>query len=147
MPISLGLIGSLTDKEILDRIFTLLDKIGSGEVDIREFLSSLAVFIIGHKADKISFGCQLFDTFDNKKLKSPQVVAMLMSMNTVCDVFGDVALEEKNIKIIVADVFEQKGVDFAGSLTLTYEDDASAISSHDLMEHFLPHPDDPVDGE
>jgi hypothetical protein len=121
----------------------LLDHIGASEVDIREFLSSLAVFIIGEKPDKIAFGCQLYDTFDNKKLKPEHVQAMLMSMNTVCDVFGDVALEEKNIKTIVDDTFEKSGVEFAGSQTLNYEDDAGTISSHELMEFFLPPPDAP----
>ncbi len=55
----IGIVDS--DREILDRIFTMLDKTGDNYINFKEFITGISPLITGDAVDKLSFGFELYD--------------------------------------------------------------------------------------
>ena len=76
------------DVEILERMFTMFDKMGAAAIDYREFLAGLAPLVRGDVKARVLFGCEMFDVNDAGTIKKHELVLIVNAMNNVAVVRG-----------------------------------------------------------
>lgn len=96
-----------SDKEILSRLFTMLDKTGDDVVHYPEFLVALATLVKTDLVSKFELAFDLFDAQKSGEVSKFELVFVLGTMNTTSSYFGDTPLSKKEIQQIVHDQFPQ----------------------------------------
>jgi len=144
------------DKEILDRLFIMLDKTGDQQINFREFLCGLAPLVTGSLEDKLSFSFELYDV-DSKDtakwwfktvrltaaplclavgvVKRAEMTFILRAMNDVSSYFGDPVMSQDQIQVLVDEIFE-KFDDEENPQGLNYKDCLNAIAQHPVITSF-----------
>ncbi len=98
------------DVEILERMFTMFDKMGAAAIDYREFLAGLAPLVRGDVKARVLFGCEMFDVNDAGTIKKHELALIVNAMNNVASWFGDPAVTPEEIDALCENVFlESKG--------------------------------------
>ena len=90
-----------TDREILDKLFTLYDKTGDDVINYREFVCGISVLMRGSLGDKLEFAFHMFDWDDLGRLSKDEMSRALVSVNSTMSYFGDKHMSEKEIGAIV----------------------------------------------
>ena len=124
-----------SDKEILDRLFTMLDKTGDDQINFREFVVGVAPLINGDAVDKLNFSFELYDLDGTKQVKPDEMRFVMTAMNNTCSYFGDKTLTKDEIGRLVDEIFKDADVTQTGALN--YEEYMSAVAQHPIMVQFL----------
>ena len=122
-----------SDAEILDRIFTLLDKNGDNELDYRTYMMAVSTLISGNLSDKLTFAFGITDISRAGTISGSDMKRTLLIMNETASFFGDPVLEKNDISELVREIFEAENVN--GSIR--YFDSINNIVSHKLVVAFL----------
>jgi len=123
------------DKEILDRLFIMLDKTGDQQINFREFLCGLAPLVTGSLEDKLSFSFELYDVDTVGVVKRAEMTFILRAMNDVSSYFGDPVMSQDQIQVLVDEIFE-KFDDEENPQGLNYKDCLNAIAQHPVITSF-----------
>mmetsp|Transcript_3095 Transcript_3095/g.9055 ORF Transcript_3095/g.9055 Transcript_3095/m.9055 type:complete len:200 (+) Transcript_3095:220-819(+) len=121
------------DVEILDRLFTMFDKMGDGRINYREFIVGVSPLARGDVADKLRLAFELYDVDGAGHVKASEMCFVLNAMNNVATWFGDPGLTPDEIDKLVEDVFAAAG----GELSLAYADNIFPVAEHELARVFL----------
>ena len=93
------------DVEILERMFTMFDKMGAAAIDYREFLAGLAPLVRGDVKARVLFGCEMFDVNDAGTIKKHELALIVNAMNNVASWFGDPAVTPEEVDALCENVF------------------------------------------
>lgn len=93
------------DVEILERMFTMFDKMGAAAIDYREFLAGLAPLVRGDVKARVLFACEVFDVADSGTLKKHELALVVNAMNNVASWFGDPAVTPEEVDALCENVF------------------------------------------
>ena len=93
------------DVEILERMFTMFDKMGAAQIDYREFLAGLAPLVRGDVKARVLFGCEMFDVNDAGSIKKHELALIVNAMNNVASWFGDPAVTPEEVDALCENVF------------------------------------------
>jgi len=121
------------DAEILERLFTMFDKMGDGQINYREFVVGVSPLARGDVPQKLQFAFELYDVDETGHVKAAEMCFVLNAMNNVASWFGDPAMQPDEVDTCVEDVFKRAG----GGLSLQYADNIQAIADHATMRQFL----------
>lgn len=125
-----------SDREIYERLFTLYDKRGTGNVNMKEFLVGLATIVNGNLEERLQIAMELWDDASAGFLATHDVLAVLVSMNKTCGFFGDKPMDYDQLDVLVRSTFET----YAPRLVdqkLSYRDHVGDLAIHPIMEIFL----------
>ncbi|KAJ1463089.1 hypothetical protein M885DRAFT_430513 [Pelagophyceae sp. CCMP2097] len=78
-----------TDTEVLDRLFTMFDKMGDGQINYREFVVGISPLAQGTVPQKLETAFELYDVDDTGRVKPAEMAFVLNAMNNVASWFGD----------------------------------------------------------
>uniref|UniRef100_A0A7S2UWF2 EF-hand domain-containing protein n=1 Tax=Fibrocapsa japonica TaxID=94617 RepID=A0A7S2UWF2_9STRA len=133
---SLEVVGIVeSDAEILDRLFTMVDKTGDDQIPFREFVVGLAPLITGDAADKIQFSFELYDLDGTGQLQQQEMIDVLTSQNNTASYFGDPVMSKEQIEQLGEDVFREADVSQTG--TVNYRDYITAVTNHPVLQQFV----------
>eukprot|EP01084_Bolivina_argentea_P211638 359976_1 len=124
-----------TDTEILDRIFSMLDTHGTGNLFYHDFVVGLAPLISGSTKDVLMFSFELYDLSGTHKIKREDMEKVLSSMNRTAGLFGDPTMNSSDIRALVDDIFKENDVECTG--TLSYCEYMDAVCGHPVIVQFL----------
>ncbi|KAJ1456082.1 hypothetical protein M885DRAFT_587362 [Pelagophyceae sp. CCMP2097] len=125
-----------SDRDVFERLFTLYDKRGTGEVHVKDFLSGLAAIVDAALDERLLIALELVDDKGTGYLAQPEVLAAFVSMNRTCTYFGDEAMPFDQLEELVESTFET----FEGQLVdgkLRYKDHCSDFAAHPIIEIFV----------
>jgi len=105
-----------SDKEILERLFIMLDKTGDYTISFKEFLCGIAPLITGTVIEKITFALELYDLDGAGLVKPFQFTFVLKSMNSTASFFGDPVMTQEQIEQLTDEVFKEFDKDGAGEI-------------------------------
>lgn len=126
-----------SDRDIYDRLFTLYDKRGGGEVVILEFLAGLATIANCTLEERVHIACEVFDSAQKKNpgyLTRSELKQALNAMNRCCAFFGDPPISCDQINELVESVFATFAKD---DLLFHYREHACDVASHPVIDIFL----------
>jgi Ca2+-binding EF-hand superfamily protein len=126
---------SESDKEILDRLFTMFDKTGDNQVSYHEFVVAICPFISGEALDKVTLGFQMYDLEDSGEMLPADVLKVLVTMNTVASYFGDPVMSYEQLQPLVNDIFS--GAEVSSKGTIRYNDYTRAVVDHPTAIAFM----------
>jgi len=124
-----------SDKEIVERLFTMLDKTGDEQINFREFVVGIAPLISGDVQDKLHFAFDLYDRDGSGEIKAAEMSFILSSMNNVASYFGDPVMSQDQVEQLVEDIY--KTHDTSGTNSLNYAEFIVAIAEHPLLVQFI----------
>ena len=87
----------------------------------------------------------MYDIFEYGKLTVEEMNAVMVSINTLCKAFGDVTLEENDIKRLVTNVIGKVGraevhPELGRRQVLYYRESTNVLAAHPHLADFLPRP-------
>jgi len=97
-----------SDQEILDRLFTMFDKMGDNQINFREFIVGISPLAKGTVQDKLHFSFQLYDIDQTQQIKQAEMIFVLTAMNNVSSWFGDAAMTQEQIEKLVDEARRQR---------------------------------------
>jgi Ca2+-binding EF-hand superfamily protein len=124
-----------TDQEILDKMFTLYDETGDEIVPFREFVCGASVLTRGNLSDKLTFAFQVWDHDGRRTISKKDCSKVLRSLNQCLDFFGDKTLQNKQIDLLVENIFDNAELEADG--TVDYTEYISAIVQHPTLVSFV----------
>lgn len=130
---SVGIVES--DREILDRLFTMLDKTGDNQINFKEFVVGISPLITGETNDKLSFAFEIYDLDGSGQVRPDEMKFVLTAMNNTCSYFGDIPLSASQITDLVDSIY--RTADVSGSGSLPYSDYMVAVGEHPILTSFI----------
>ena len=130
-----GLEITQSDRDILDRIFVMLDRTGEDRINHKEFIVGIAPLINGDMVDKLNFSFELYDLDGTKQVKPEEMRFVLTAMNNTCSYFGDKTLTKEEIGRLTDEIFKDADVSQTGALS--YSEYMSAVVQHPILVQFL----------
>ena len=121
------------DAEILERLFTMFDKMGDGQINYREFVVGVSPLARGDVPQKLQFAFELYDVDESGHVKAAEMCFVLNAINNVASWFGDPAMQPDEIDTCVEDVFKQAG----GAMSVAYTENITVIAEHAVVRQFL----------
>ena len=94
-----------SDTEILDRLFTMFDRMSDNQINFREFIVGVSPLARGSVQEKLHFSFQLYDVDGTGQIKPAEMNFVLSSMNNVSSWFGDAAMTSEQIDKLVEEVW------------------------------------------
>jgi Ca2+-binding EF-hand superfamily protein len=133
---ALALVGiKETDKEILDRMFTLLDDTGDDQVNFRSFVVGVAPLLRGSLVEKLNFAFELYDTDKTHTVSKAEMMEVFGHMNDAVSFFGDEKLSHDQVVAIVDKIFADYDHEHNGSLS--YTEFMEAVAEHPILVKFV----------
>merc|ERR1711998_55529 len=105
-----------SDKEILERLFIMLDKTGDYTINFKEFLCGISPLITGTVIEKITFALELYDLDGSGLVKPFQFTFVLKSMNSTASFFGDPVMTQEQIEQLTDEIFKEFDKESAGEV-------------------------------
>jgi len=124
-----------SDRDILDRLFTMLDRTGEERINHRELIVGVTPFISATTAAKLQFAFEMFDLEDLGKLKHADVRFVLLTLNTVASYFGDPVLRADQVEEVVDEAVAQLDPDKTGYVGIAAL--CPFVARHQLTMEFL----------
>jgi Ca2+-binding EF-hand superfamily protein len=124
-----------TDQEILDKMFTLYDETGDEIVPYKEFVCGASILSRGNLSDKLLFAFQVWDHDGTGTMTKKDMVNTIRGMNSCMDYFGDRTLTNKQISMLVDNIFTNAELEADGSID--YAEYIGAIVQHPVLVHFI----------
>lgn len=128
-----------SDSEILDRLFTMLDKTGDQQINFREFICGISPLITGTVEQKLHFAFEMYDVDGTGVVKEPEMNFILASVNDTSSYFGDPVMTRDDISTLVDEIFEKYSEEQEGTgiRVLTYKGFMAAVSEHPKVVAFV----------
>eukprot|EP01029_Cantina_marsupialis_P021825 TRINITY_DN528661_c0_g1_i1.p1 TRINITY_DN528661_c0_g1~~TRINITY_DN528661_c0_g1_i1.p1 ORF type:complete len:153 (+),score=26.51 TRINITY_DN528661_c0_g1_i1:58-516(+) len=86
-----------SDKVILDRLFTLFDTSGDGQINFRDFIVGMSTLIRGDVTEKLNFAFEMFDLDGSERIQKDEMLHVFSNMNNTISFFGDAKIGEDEI--------------------------------------------------
>lgn len=133
----LGQVPNITDsdKEILERLFIMLDKTGDYTINYKEFMCGIAPLITGTVSEKLNFACEMIDVDGTGMLKPNELTFVLKAMNSTASYFGDPVMTQEQIEQLTDEVFKDYDKDGSGELLFTSF--TGTMGEHNLVQSFV----------
>ena len=119
------------DAQILMRLFTMTDKLGDDQVDIKDFCVTVSVLVAGSVAERLAFAFELFDIDGTGQMDREAVARVMDTMNAAAGYFGDNPMAPADQATLADDIFLKADTDDDGALT--YKDYTRAMGAHPLV--------------
>jgi len=123
------------DKEIMDRLFTLMDKAGDGLINFREFVVGTSVIAKGTLEEKLKLSFELYDIHETNKVSKDELREMIDWMSKTATFFGDQAPTEEAKALLVDQIFQESDVDHSNDLD--FKQFLDAVHKHPILLAFL----------
>mmetsp|Transcript_11020 Transcript_11020/g.33042 ORF Transcript_11020/g.33042 Transcript_11020/m.33042 type:complete len:199 (-) Transcript_11020:157-753(-) len=119
------------DRQILDRLFIMLDRTGEERVNLLEFAVGIVPLITASTADKLEFALELYDasTYVDARF-------VLTTLNAVASYFGDPVLRADQLEELVDEAALALDPEKRGDFS-SHADLAAFVARHPLMTDFL----------
>ena len=124
-----------SDREILDRLFVMLDRRGEERVNMKEFVVALVPLVTGPTSAKLDFALEIYDFENFGKLDIASSTIVLATLNSVASFFGDPVLRADQIDEVIDGAARALDPDESGFLPRTGL--ATFVAKHSLMVDFL----------
>eukprot|EP00638_Chattonella_subsalsa_P017184 CAMPEP_0117850326 /NCGR_PEP_ID=MMETSP0949-20121206/21614_1 /TAXON_ID=44440 /ORGANISM="Chattonella subsalsa, Strain CCMP2191" /LENGTH=164 /DNA_ID=CAMNT_0005697685 /DNA_START=47 /DNA_END=542 /DNA_ORIENTATION=+ len=124
-----------SDAEILDRLFTMVDRTGDDQIFFRDFIVGVAPLITGDLMEKLQFSFELYDMDSTGQIKKDEMTTILGAMNSTASYFGDPVMTKDEIEQLVEDVFREADANQSG--TLSYAEYLTAVANHQILTQFI----------
>mmetsp|Transcript_6203 Transcript_6203/g.8726 ORF Transcript_6203/g.8726 Transcript_6203/m.8726 type:complete len:205 (-) Transcript_6203:199-813(-) len=127
-----------SDRDILDRLFIMLDRTGEERVNYKELIVGITPLISATTAAKLLFAFAMFDDEDAGRLKYNEARFVLLTLNAVSSYFGDPVLRTDQIDELLDEATHaledpaEKSSGYIASADL-----CSFVTAHPLMTEFL----------
>ncbi|KDO32990.1 hypothetical protein SPRG_02681 [Saprolegnia parasitica CBS 223.65] len=95
-----------SDRAILDRLFTMLDKTGDDVIHYQEFLVGVAPLVKGNLLSKIALAFEMYDEDSTGEINAKGFRFLLTTISTVGSYFGDPVLSKKDVIVLTNDIFD-----------------------------------------
>mmetsp|Transcript_15262 Transcript_15262/g.18577 ORF Transcript_15262/g.18577 Transcript_15262/m.18577 type:complete len:199 (-) Transcript_15262:93-689(-) len=119
------------DADVLDQLFTMWDKTGSGRVIMFIFLSSISPLASTLDVEtQLLFAFQMFDFQNTGRVRRDDAVKILGGINATASYFGDVVVTPQAVEIVIEDIFRDQ-TDFF------YAEYVDLIASHPAVTQFV----------
>jgi len=122
------------DLELLDKVFTMYDVTGDGNVNYKDYLAALSILTTGSAKEKLHLAMKLFDSKRTGTITRTELRRLLMSINNVASYFGDPVVKDSEIGSMVSDIFRMQA---SSASSIKYEDFFDAIYDHVTCHIFL----------
>mmetsp|Transcript_6921 Transcript_6921/g.22452 ORF Transcript_6921/g.22452 Transcript_6921/m.22452 type:complete len:203 (-) Transcript_6921:129-737(-) len=126
-----------TDTEVLDRLFTMFDKMGDGQINYREFVVGISPLAQGTVPQKLETAFELYDVDDTGRVKPAEMAFVLNAMNNVASWFGDPGMMPEDVDVVVEDVFKASAEHVSKAGSIPYREHVEAMHSHPIFAQFL----------
>ncbi|KAF0685094.1 Aste57867_22968 [Aphanomyces stellatus] len=93
-----------SDRAILDRLFTMLDKTGDDAINAREFLVGIAPLVKGNLPSKIALAFEMYDEESTGEIDLKGFRFLVTTVTTVASYFGDPLLSKKDVIALTHDI-------------------------------------------
>ncbi|OQR96437.1 hypothetical protein THRCLA_07281 [Thraustotheca clavata] len=111
-----------SDRAILDRLFTMLDKTGDEVIHYQEFLVGIAPLV------KVAF--EMFDEECTGEINTKGFRFLINTITTVASYFGDPILNKKDVVMLINDIMESHD-------TIEYTKAIPRIAEHPIVENYV----------
>ncbi|KDO17034.1 hypothetical protein SPRG_17429 [Saprolegnia parasitica CBS 223.65] len=119
-----------SDRAILDRLFTMLDKTGDDVIHYQEFLVGVAPLVKGNLLSKIALAFEMYDEDSTGEINAKGFRFLLTTISTVGSYFGDPVLSKKGIIVLTNDIFDNYD-------TIEYTKNIPRIAQHAIIEAYV----------
>uniref|UniRef100_A0A7S1C8Q8 EF-hand domain-containing protein n=1 Tax=Bicosoecida sp. CB-2014 TaxID=1486930 RepID=A0A7S1C8Q8_9STRA len=126
-----------SDKELLDRLFTMFDDTGDGQINFKEFVCGISTILRGTLEEKLTFSFHMFDVDNSGKVSPEEMKSVLHSMNNTVSYFGDEKADESKIDTLVKEVFAEFDANHDGELS--FAEYMHAVAAHPTLVSFVTH--------
>ena len=124
-----------SDRDVLQRLFVMLDRTGEDQIAHTEFMIGICPFISGTTLAVVQLAFELYeDTSDNIIYSDLRFI--LMTINTVASYFGDPVMRTDQVDALVDDAAEKLDLP-PKSGTLIMGDLAPFVANHELTKDFI----------
>ena len=124
-----------SDKEILERLFIMLDKTGDYTINYKEFLCGISPLITGTVSEKLTFACEMSDVDATGMIKPHELAFVLKAMNSTASYFGDPVMTQEQIEQLTDEVFKEYDKESAKELLFTTF--VQFMADHNLTQSFV----------
>ena len=115
------------DAQILLRMFTMADKTGDDQTDIKDFSVSVSVLVAGSVAERLAFAFELYDVDGTGQMGRDDVGRVVDTLNSAASYFGDAPMAPADQGTLVDDIFLKADTDDDGALA--YKDYTRAMGA------------------
>ena len=123
------------DKEILDRLFTVFDTTGDGDINFREFVIGISIISKGTLKEKLEFAFKCIDSDQTGSIDKEEMVTALKILNKTAGHFGDREMKVQSIEELVDNIFEETDKD--GNGTLCWREYLNVVAKHPYIVSFI----------
>lgn len=131
-----GLEISQSDRDILDRIFVMLDRTGEDRINHREFIVGIVPFALGKTEELIQMAFELFDSASDR-ITPQDLRFILMTLNTVASYFGDPVMTVAQVDKTVDDACEKLDPPPDKKNELLMADTSAYVADHEFVHEFV----------
>lgn len=124
-----------SDREIMDKLFTLHDPSGDGMIDFRIYVTGLNIIGRGQMAEKFIGSVQVYDYDEKGVVSAEELTAVLRALNMTLDFFGDKKMESRIITQLVDNMFQESTLTARGELD--YRQYLRPMLSHPFLSKWL----------
>ena len=102
-----GLEITQSDRDILDRIFVMLDRTGEDRINHKEFIVGIVPFALGKTEELIQMAFELYTNNASDRVTPMDLRFILMTLNTVASYFGDPVMTVAQVDKVVDDAADK----------------------------------------
>ena len=125
-----------SDKEVMDRLFSMLDKTGAQAVNHTELMVGIAPIIDAGDEAKIAFAFEMLD-FEGTGVASKEDFSFILKTTSdVCEFLRHTSLTQQQIEETVEDVFRDVEVDENGSAQYNSEF-IGVVCDHPILQPYI----------
>lgn len=123
----------ISDYELLDRLFILLDESGDCYINYKSYLIGLIILINEPLTERLLFAFHIYDENNYGTLMLSEMKSIFTTLNLVTSFFGDPVLSNLQIKELVIDIFKLS----QNPSQLNYKEAIDIIVSHPIVNNFI----------
>eukprot|EP00567_Pseudictyota_dubia_P009846 CAMPEP_0197452212 /NCGR_PEP_ID=MMETSP1175-20131217/31476_1 /TAXON_ID=1003142 /ORGANISM="Triceratium dubium, Strain CCMP147" /LENGTH=194 /DNA_ID=CAMNT_0042985163 /DNA_START=177 /DNA_END=758 /DNA_ORIENTATION=- len=124
------------DREILDGLFTMWDKVGDDRTDTMLFITGISPLAsILDIETKLRFAFKVYDVDRSGVLTPGDMESIFAAINATASYLGDAVMTSQQIEIVVEDVFKSPTSAMTKD-TIVFDDHIDEIASHPMIVQF-----------
>lgn len=125
-----------SDREILDGLFTMWDKVGDERADTMLFITGISPLAsVLDINTKLQFSFQVYDIDRSGVLTPGDMESVFAAVNATASYLGDAVMTSQQIEIVVEDVFKSPTSAMTKD-TIIFDDHIDEIASHPCVLQF-----------
>mmetsp|Transcript_16232 Transcript_16232/g.42544 ORF Transcript_16232/g.42544 Transcript_16232/m.42544 type:complete len:193 (-) Transcript_16232:110-688(-) len=126
-----------SDRDIYDRLFTLFDKTGGGQVLFKDFIVGLTPIMKGSFDERLLCALQLYDMEGTGMMNQTDIKMVFRSMNHTAGMMGDPTLVLDQLDELVETVFVSIDEELVVKGKIKYEQAIQEFRDHPIIESYL----------